>query len=342
MGEGGFPQCDDVPARALPAGESCRVTLEPSRPARRALRRQHAADAARDQGGLLGLKQLYALGFTRWEVEAERRAGVWSRLGRQSVSVAPGDAQQREWWRALLEVSPSAVLDGISALVASGLRHVEEDAVHVAVPKSGRPRRCKDVQVHETRRYEQAAVLRDGVPRMRPATAAVHAALWARTDRQAALYVIAAAQQRLFTADELLVEIDKIRRHARRKLLQGLHLDVLGGIEAMGERDFARLCAERGFPVPSRQVTRRTSAGRVVFDTVWDDFGLTVEIDGIQHLELEAWFADALKQNEASMSGHTVLRVPSVALRVAPAPFMDQVAAALRRGGWIGRRRRTA
>jgi hypothetical protein len=286
------------------------------------------------QGGLLSRKQLYAMGVTRWEVEAERRAGMWSRLGRQTISVAPGDAQLRDWWRALLEVSPSAVLDGVSALLASGLRHVTQDAVHVAVPKSAKPRQCKGAEVHETRRFEQTAVLREGIPRMRPATAAVHAALWARTDRQAALYVIAAAQQRLFTAEELADEVGKVRRHARRSLLRSLHLDVVGGVEAMGERDFARLCAERGFPRPSRQVMRRTPTGRVFFDTSWDEFGLTVEVDGVHHLELEVWFA--------SMAGHTVLRVPSVALRLDPGPFMDQVEAVLRRGGWRGRRKRSA
>jgi hypothetical protein len=294
------------------------------------------------QGGLLSRQQLYAIGVTRWEVEAERRAGSWSRLGRQTISVAPGDAQLRAWWQALLEVSPSAVLDGVSALLAAGLRHVTEDAVHVAVPKSAKPRRCQGAEVHETRRYEQTAVLREGVPRMRPATAAVHAALWARTDRQAALYIIAAAQQRLFTAEELADEIGKVRRHARRTLLRSLHLDVVGGIEAVGERDFARLCAERGFPRPSRQEMRRTPTGRVFFDSTWDEFDLTVEIDGVHHLELEAWFADSLKQNEASMAGHTVLRVPSVALRLDPGPFMDQVEAALRRGGWRGRCKRSA
>ena len=183
----------------------------------RRLRRIRAVAEAKKTGGVLSRRQLLDLGISRWEIRAELNAGRWRSLGRQTVWICEGDQQLAAWWRALHEVGALSVLDGVSALVAAGMRTVSEDAVHVAVPKSARPRRCPGAIVHETRRYEaQSVVAGSRIPRMKPAAAAVHAALWARSDRQAALYVLAAAQQRLFTAPEFADEVVKIRRDRRR------------------------------------------------------------------------------------------------------------------------------
>jgi very-short-patch-repair endonuclease len=240
----------------------------------------------------------------------------------------------------LLEVCAPAVLDGATALLVAGLQlRQAEPEVHVAVPKSANPRRCRGVVVHETRRYEAECVLAEPIPHMRPATAAVHAALWARSDRQAALYVLAAAQQGLFTAQEFGEEVAKVRRSRRKTLLRSLHSDICGGIESVAERDFARLCRERGFPEPTRQTWRQSKDGRWRYDVDWDRFDLTVEIDGVQHLDPDAWLRDSLKQNAANLEGRTVLRIPNLALRLDPDPHLDQVEAGLRRGGWEGKPR---
>lgn len=303
---------------------------------RRQARRRRIAAAAEPQAGVLSLTQLYGLGIARWELRAEVRAGRWHRWGKQTVRVAEGEPAVAELWRALFEVSPLAVLDGVSALQVAGLTGITADAIHVAVPKSARPRRCRGVAVHETRRYEAAAIVGSGIPRMQPATAAVHAALWAVSDRQAALFVLASKQQRLFTPPEFGVEVTKIRRDRRRLLLRTLHADMAGGVEALGERDFARLCERRRIPPCTRQVRRQTASGTWVYDNVWGAYGVTAEINGSQHLEPEQVLTDALKQNEMRIDGHVVIQIPNLALRVDPDPYLDQLEAALRRGGWPG------
>jgi very-short-patch-repair endonuclease len=288
---------------------------------------------------VLSRRALLALGISRWEIAAELRAGRWQRAGRQTVRVAAGDQQVASFYGAVAEVGTPGALDGVSALLAAGLSNWTEAAVHVAVPKSATPRRCRGVVVHETRRYEASSVIAGVVPRMRPATAAVHAALWAVTDSQAATVVLTAAQQRLFSAAEFADEVAKIKWARRRRLLRDLALAIGGGIETMGEREFARLCIKRGLPTPDRQTRRRTDSGTWVYDNTWDVYGVTVEVDGSQHRDPAAWIPDALKQNAASLGGHVVLRIPNVALRVAPEPFLDQLEAALRAGGWAGVRR---
>lgn len=250
--------------------------------------------------------------------------------------IREGERPLADWWRALHEVGKPAVLDGISALIAAGLKGVAEDAVHVAVPKSANPRRCRGAVVHETRRYESECVLDGRVPRMKPSTAAVHAALWARSDRQAALYVLAAAQQRLFTVQDFADEVAKVRRDKRRRLLRALYADLAGGIESVGERDFALGCRARGYPEPTRQTVRYTETGRLIYDNDFDPYDVTAEIDGSQHLDPSSWIGDALKQNVVSIEGRTVIRIPNLALRLCPEPFFEQLEQALRRGGWAG------
>jgi very-short-patch-repair endonuclease len=274
----------------------------------------------------------------RWDVRAELRAGRWRRRGRQTIQVGEGNQQLAAWWTALFEVGGGSVLDGVSALVAGGMKIMEERTIDVAAPKSTRPRKARGVRVHETRRFEDASVIRVGVPRMKPATAAVHAVLWAKTDRQASAIVLTAAQQGLFSQAEFAEEVAKIRRNKRRALLRSLADDISGGVESLGEREFARLCRQRGFPKPSRQVRRTTSSGSWRYDNVWDRYRTTAEIDGSHHQQPEQAMRDALKENEMRLDGHVVVRIPNSALRTNPEPYLDQLEAALRRGGWAGRK----
>lgn len=55
--------------------------------------------------------------------------------------------------------------------------------------------------------------------------AAVHAALWASTNRQAALLLSMAVQQRLVTADEIAAALLRVRRDVRRQFIEGVVLD---------------------------------------------------------------------------------------------------------------------
>lgn len=129
-------------------------------------RRARVGRLARVQGGIVSRRQLYAAGLTRWEVRPELRAGRWAPTGKQTVRV--GEAQPDGiWWRAVLEIGPSAAIDGVSALMIAGLRTIEESTVHVAVRKSSTPMRSKGVTVHETRRYREEDILVPAAPRAR-------------------------------------------------------------------------------------------------------------------------------------------------------------------------------
>ncbi len=223
-------------------------------------------------------------------------------------------------------------LDGVAALEASGLTGFEAPAIDVSIPSNNRRHRVQGVRLHRRSLMPPAGAA--GVPRVDVPHAAVHAAVWAATDRQAALLLCLVLQQRLTTPSRLLVawgsSTVRVRRD-RRAIVDEVLRDLCDGAHSLGELDFASMCRARGLPEPSRQVVRTLPGGRVYLDVCWEDIGLAVEIDGGQHALALNTVDDALRQNEVVLGGSRVLRIPVVGLRLSPDRFMAQVVDAHRR-----------
>ncbi|WP_421742189.1 hypothetical protein [Cellulomonas sp.] len=288
------------------------------------------------------------LGITRSQMRAEIDAGRWRVAGRECLVVAPAASSTPvDWWVAVLETAPRtdptkgarAALGGLTALRAAGLQGIDGDGlVHVCAPKSSRPLSpLPGVRVHETRRWDDDQVIAtSGVPRTRPEVATVQAALWARTDREAALLLVAPVQQRLTTVDLVGVALERIRRDRRRSLLRSVFVDIAGGVRSLNELDFAAMCRRRGLPEPDRQVVVSGASGRCYLDVRWHRWRVVVEVDGVGHLQPDRWIDDSLRHNEIALAGDVVLRVPSLGLRLDPDRHLDAVERALRQSGWRG------
>lgn len=235
---------------------------------------------------------------------------------------------------ALLETGCSAAaLDGATALEAAGLTGYET-ATTISCPHGAKPRHPVGALVHVTDWHRSSDVITAGIPRVRPAVAAVRGALWAATDRQGALILVMAVQQRLTTAARLQGELRRIQRHPRRRLVRQVVSEVADGAQALGELDFAALCRRNKLPVPSRQRLRQGPHGRSYLDAYFDDYGLVVEIDGVHHLMGLNPVDDALRQNEFTLDADAVLRIPLLGLRLQPQLFLRQLVRALRDRGW--------
>jgi len=299
--------------------------------ARRAERRHRVLALAADQEGVVSRRQVYALGLTRAEVLANVKAARWQRLLTQSLCVHTGPVPERaRLWSAVFEAGPRAFLDGESALAAAGLTGYQTTSIRVSVPRGAKVRRGRDLNIRQTRRWSADDLAAGGgVPRTRPAVAAVRAALWARSDRQAALLLTMSVQQGLVTAEQLGAEMLRVRRARRRGFIHAVLLDLLEGVRSLGELDFALECRRRGLPEPDRQVLRRGPRGRYYLDVFWSAWGLVVEVDGIQHGWAGCQVDDAIRQNHLTLSGDRVLRLPLLGLRVAPDEFFEQIEAAL-------------
>lgn len=176
-------------------------------------------------------------------------------------------------WVPVIEGGPRAMRDGASALEAAGLVGYTVPVIRVSVPRAPGcdivTPRSRSVR---TRRWS----VDDAQPGSRPVrarspVAAVRAGLWALSDRQAALVLTMAVQQRLVTAEQLGAEMLRVRRHWRRLLLHQVILDLLGGVQSMGELDVVRGCRRRSIPSPDSQVLRLPLLGlRIDPDAFFD------------------------------------------------------------------------
>jgi very-short-patch-repair endonuclease len=298
-------------------------------------RRRLVERAADCQDGILSRRQLYALGVTRGEVRANLRAGRWRRAGRQSVCMHTGPlSAEAQHWAAVHEAGPRAYLDAGSALIASGLTGFTMNRIRVSVPRGARVWKVDGIDIRQTRRWTPEDLAESGIPRSRPEVAAVRQALWARTNREAALVLTMTVQQRLASAEQVAQAMLAVRRDKRRGFVYAVVLDLLGGVQSLGELDVLRECRRRGLPEPSKQVLRRGRNGTYYLDLCWDAWNLVVEVDGIQHSWASQIVGDAIRQNDVTLQGSRVLRLPLLGLRVAPDEFFAQIEEALRRSGW--------
>lgn len=294
---------------------------------RRSFRFAATADLAETFDGVANREQLRGVGVSRDDVRHEVSAGRWTLLGNNTVAVRSPRGPRAMWWRAIWETHGSPRLDGVTALLSYGMTGWEEALTHVSIPHGTNITKVQDVRIHVLRHEPEARD--DGLPRVCPEWAALHAASWAATDRAATTLLAMVVQQRITTGARLGEVLSRCPRIRRIRLLRGVIADVSSGAHALSEVDFARLCRTYRIPEPSRQVVRQGPTGRIYLDVSWDAQGVVVEIDGLQHTRGLAMVDDALRDNHLTLNGSTVLRIPALGLRTNPAAFMNQIKAAL-------------
>lgn len=288
--------------------------------------------------GVMHRRQLRENGLTWRDVNCEVAAGRWFCHGTHTVAVGrPELAGRALLWRAVWESGRLAALDGAAALLAHGLTGFTLDRIDVAIPHNARPHSVPGVRPR--RRRELGDVNRNGLPRLRVATAVINAARWATSERQASLLVSMTVQQRLIAPTSLLLEWQNTRGVPRLSGLDRVFRDVCAGAQSLGELDFAGLCRRIGMPEPRRQELRKGPNGTSYLDCYWPEAQLHVEIDGRQHGEGLQHDDDTLRQNDVGLFDDTkTLRITLNSLRLNRERVMVQVAAAY----WARRYQRLA
>lgn len=79
---------------------------------------------------------------------------------------------------------------------------------------------------------------------------------------------------------------------------------------------------------------RTERKGRVYLDVFWKEFGVAAEVEGAHHTQGLNAVDDAVRQNEVSIVGDVVIRIPVLGLRLDPETFMAQLARALQAAAW--------
>lgn len=269
----------------------------------------------------------------------------WRRICRGILINQHGPlTQDQEWWTAVLAAGEGAVLAGLAAARAGGLRGSwRRDVIDVLVPEHRRradllrrlPLGLPAVRVRRARRLPAEDVQRARPDRTGMARSLVDVAQWATTDDEARAVIAAAAQQRLVLPREILSVLESMpRAHRRALVLETVH-DVGGGAQSLAEIDFVRLCRRFRLPHPDLQEPRIDRSGRRRYlDAYWRRWHLHVEIDGAHHMDVREWAADMRRQNEIWVAGDRILRFPAWLVRRQPEQVAIQIRAALVAAGW--------
>lgn len=254
-------------------------------------------------------------GHLRWMVSS----GRWQSPARGVVVLHSGPLSREEVVQVeVLAHGGRAVLGGVSAAIADGLRYPNSGSLHIVLPHGGRNLRRPGVVVHRSRNLTEKDIHPVRWPRRtRLPRSIVDAASWAASDLAAQAILASSVQQRLVTPDALAMVAGDMLRLPRRALIDETIRDVAGGSLSEYEVLFVRLCREHGLPSPSRQVHRRDASGCLRYlDAEFDEYGLVVEIDGQQHMEVLAWWEDMNRNNEIVVDdGKSLLRFAGFALR---------------------------
>ena len=207
-------------------------------------RRQLASELAEHQDGVASRSQLAALGISRHEVRSEVDGGRWRRHGRQTISVHTGPLTTlARCWAAIFETGTAiAAIDGVTSLQHAGLTGYVDDSLHVSAVHNHNTERLPGVRIHKVIRRVAGELIETGLPRTRPEVAAIRAAHWATSDRQAALILLMTVQQRLTTPMRLAAAQRLVRGRTRRAFIRAVVRDIAFGVQSLGELDFARLC----------------------------------------------------------------------------------------------------
>jgi hypothetical protein len=246
-------------------------------------------------------------------------------------------------WAALLIAAPdpesgTAFIAGRAALQVHGLRGLRTKTIEVLVPDGRKVTNPPSwMTVHRTRHLPPTDWGWVGdLPCTNVARSLVDAAEWAATERQARLIIAMAFQPSRVSLREVAQRLPTVTNERRRTVMKQTVVDAAGGAHSLAELDFLQLSRSAGLPEPRLQYVRRDASGRRRYlDAYYEEYGVHVEIDGVQHADpLHAW-NDMDRQNKLWIKGDRVLRFPAWLVRERPSEVIAQVRAALIAAGWL-------
>lgn len=294
---------------------------------------QRAEAEAASRAGVLSQRVLREAEITRAFVRSQVTARRWQPRSHSTLTTTTGPLSREQLlWVALEHAGPDALLGGLTAAQALGLKNWSRDEVTVLVDQELSFDPIDGVRYFRTRR--DLAALRH--PTHEPRTCRIEPAvlLFAahEPNRRTAMGAIAATvQQRLTTPDRLGEWVRTMRPLRRASDIRELLADLAGGSQSLAEIDVLRLCRAWGLAAPRRQKRRKDRAGRYRFtDCEWDlpdGRVLVLEIDGAFHLDVENYTEDVRRHRGLTTDRRIVIRCTAQEARHDPLPLVGDLLA---------------
>jgi very-short-patch-repair endonuclease len=234
------------------------------------------------------------------------------------------------WMAAVLACGDGARLSHRDALALHDVRRIGSGAVHVTAP---RLHRLAGIRCHTVRDQSRLGdVIVDSIPVTSLERAVLDEAVTLSAQRLRALLEEIERRDR-FDLRRFSAEVDASPGHhgaGRLRAALAAMSDMPPELRSGLERAFLTLVRTAGLPEPSANVV---VAGEL-FDFHWPSHHVLVETDSWRyHRSRRSFENDRRRANAAVLAGETLLRVTDARIDEQPASVIDELAAALGRGG---------
>ncbi len=278
-------------------------------PARRSVRWRELANG---QAGLVARRQLVALGYSDHYADSQIAAERWQLVTDVVICTTTGPLTRGQvMWAGVLHAGPGSAIGGLTALERRGLTHWHREDITVLLAKSHNLAPVDGVRFVETRRPVGLNAT-GALPTWRTEPAALLFAAYNPSIRTAIGLLSAVVQQRLTTADRLLVEIERMKPLRWSKKFKRALGEIAGGSHSLAELRVVRMCRTHALPLPDRQARRIDASGRVRYtDAEWRLPGgkvVILEVDGGFHMDVGHWEDDIVRERDLVTTGAVVLR----------------------------------
>ncbi|MBO0832416.1 MAG: type IV toxin-antitoxin system AbiEi family antitoxin domain-containing protein [Actinobacteria bacterium] len=297
-------------------------------------------DLAEYQLGVLSRAQILDSGLSKGLIRARLDRGSWQRLSPGVYAAFSGQpVREALLWAAVLDAGPGAMLSHETAAEVDHLTDSVTARVHVTVPGCRRVRGRPGIAIHYSARAAQKVHPARTPPRTRIEETVLD--LWesAVSLDDAVSWVARGIGRRLTTQHKLLEATRARSKLAGRVRLAELLSPDAAGLHSILEHRYVRH-VERPHQLPAGTRQAKTArGGRTEYrDTLYEHYGLVVELDGrVAHPGDTRW-ADIERDNAAAAEGFTTLRYGWLAIATTPCEVAAEVARLLTARGYTGAR----
>jgi Transcriptional regulator, AbiEi antitoxin/Protein of unknown function (DUF559) len=295
-------------------------------------------DLAELQRGVVTWQQAIAAGLGEELIRARLRLGRWQRIHRGVYATFSGEVGRAAlMWAAVLAAGEGAVLSHRSAAELYKLTDEPSYLLHVTVPRDRHIAKPDGVVIHRSSRIGRAAHPTLTPPRTRVDETILDLVDAADTVDEVIGWLTRGLGRRLTVHGKLRAALAlRGRIRWRAELTEFLSADMVGVLSVLEYRYFHNVERPHGLPARKRQFWFRQGRRSGYRDSLYEEYGLVVELDGQIAHPAEAKWQDARRDNIAASCGLTTLRFGWRDVTVNPCETAAQVAAVLARRGYTG------
>jgi hypothetical protein len=301
---------------------------------------QELRELAEDQRGVVSRAQVLSLGISADAIAARLHRGSWQRLYPGVYAAFSGEpGRPAQLWAAVLTAGPGAMLSHLTAAELDRITDAPSSLIHLTVPSSRRVSKQPGLRIHLSHRAAIAVHPARTPPRTRVEETVID--LWdtAGCPDDAVAWVARSIGRRLTTQAKLREAMQaRCKLHWRQLLADALSEEAAGLHSILEHRYVRGVERPHGLPTGRRQARARRGDKVEYRDTLYEDYGLVVELDGrLAHPDDARW-TDIQRDNAAAAAGLATLRYGWLPITTGPCQVAAEVAKVLTARGYIGAR----